>query len=79
MAKRKPQIGDIWKSYYTDDRYEPDFYLVLTDRFYPYGDDKTISYYKSIHLNTGIEKTFGWFSGKRQADEDCWEVMERVG
>lgn len=75
-----PQIGDIWKSYYTDDRYEPNYYLIQKEAVKIGKGNYRIDYPTCIHLNSGTTATFNYYvGGKREADNDVWEIIEQVG
>lgn len=70
----KPQIGDIWKSYYTDERYEDTYYLIQTE---PIDEIDGVLVYLCHNLNFGTQERFHYFpEGKRQADDNVWEIME---
>lgn len=75
MAKRKPQVSDIYKCSYTDGRYEDTYYLILTE---PLAVIDGVTTYKCINLNFGTKEVFHYFPyGKRQADDNVWEIMEK--
>lgn len=69
-----PKIGDIWKSYYTDDRYEPIYYLIQHE---PFGNAFHTICENSLCLNTGRAETFIYYKKGREADAGVWEKQEK--
>ena len=71
----KPQLGDIWKSYYTDNRYEDNYYLIGEHL----GVYEGVERYACLNINCGTQETFFWFpKGKRKADSGVYEISVKV-
>lgn len=71
-----PQIGDIWKSYYSDDRYEPNYYLI---QYEGQRANAATIYRNCLIINTGENGTLTYYEEPREVDDNVWEVIEQVG